>query len=65
MSLHGGGGEIVPLPLYKHPGSTCRNPWRENTFRGTFRGCPICAYRTAVFRRTVLDGSGLLRLLPY
>jgi len=26
-------------------------------------GCPICAYRTAVFRRTVLDGSGL-RLLP-
>eukprot|EP00966_Prymnesium_polylepis_P049669 1149664-Prymnesium_polylepis.2 len=26
------GSEIVPLPLYEHPGSTCRNPWRENTF---------------------------------
>eukprot|EP00966_Prymnesium_polylepis_P064002 1484352-Prymnesium_polylepis.1 len=24
--------ESVPLPLHKHPGSTCRNPWRENTF---------------------------------
>jgi hypothetical protein len=30
----------------------------------SYMACPICAYRTAVFRRTVLDGSGL-RLLPY